>query len=234
MIALLLVDIQNDFLPGGALAVSEGDQVISVANRLMPGYPLVVATKDWHPAHHKSFASQHLGKKIGDVIELEGLTQVLWPDHCIQGTSGAEFAPGLNVGGIDHVVTKGTDPQIDSYSGFFDNARLKKTGLEDYLHSAGVNEVHIVGLATDYCVKFTALDAVELGFKTTVILEGVRGVELQPGDCAAAITTMAKAGIRIQRKENDDHRILFNEGHLRRVLQLRSISVRDRRSRLPD
>ncbi|PQO41193.1 bifunctional nicotinamidase/pyrazinamidase [Blastopirellula marina] len=197
MIALLLIDLQNDFLPGGALAVGEGDQVIPVANRLLPAYPLVVATQDWHPAGHRSFASQHAGKSIGDVIELDGLPQVLWPDHCIQGTWGAQFAPGLDMGGVDHIVQKGTDPQIDSYSGFFDNARRKRTGLEDYLQREGVDEVHIVGLATDYCVKFTALDAVGLGFKTKVILEGVRGVELHEGDCEAAIADMAKAGIEI-------------------------------------
>lgn len=234
MIALLLIDIQNDFLPGGALAVNKGDRVIPVANRLMPGYPLVVATQDWHPAAHRSFASQHPAKQVGDVIELKGLTQVLWPDHCIQGTDGAQFAPGLNQGGIDHVVRKGTDSSIDSYSGFFDNARRKSTGLQDYLRKEGVKEVHIVGLATDYCVKFTALDAVGLGFTTKVIQEGVRGVELNDGDCQAAIDEMTRSGIEIISEENDDHRILFDEAHLRRVLKLRSVRVHDRRSRISD
>lgn len=195
MIALLLIDIQNDFLPGGALAVSDGDQVIPVANRLMEQYELVVATQDWHPPIHQSFASQHPGKNVGEVIELEGRSQVLWPDHCVQGTGGAEFASQLNLDGIQHVVQKGTDPYIDSYSGFFDNARRKSTGLELYLRSRDVDEVHLVGLATDYCVKFTALDAVDLGLKTKVIREGIRGVELSLGDCEQAVESMRKAGI---------------------------------------
>ncbi len=198
MKALLLVDIQNDFLPGGALPVPEGDAVVPVANRLMPNYELVVATQDWHPADHQSFASQHPGKQIGDVIQLAGLPQTLWPDHCIQGTLGAQFAAGLNQAGIHHVVRKGTDRTIDSYSGFFDNARRKATGLEKYLHERNVDEVHIMGLATDYCVKATALDAIDLGFRTVLIREGVRGVELKPGDCQRAIDEMRTAGVIIQ------------------------------------
>jgi nicotinamidase/pyrazinamidase len=198
MIALLLIDIQNDFLPGGALAVSNGDQVVPVANRLMPEYEFVVATQDWHPANHGSFANQHPGRRAGQVVQLDGLDQILWPDHCVQGTHGAEFAPGLNIAGLHHVVQKGTDQNIDSYSGFFDNARRKATGLEQYLRSRGVDEVHIMGLATDYCVKYTALDAVSLGFNTTVLTEGVRGVELNPGDCRRAIEEMREAGIVIR------------------------------------
>src|SRR5689334_19007192 len=130
MKALLLIDIQNDFLPGGALAVPAGDSVVPVANEKMPRYELVVATQDWHPADHQSFASQHAGKHVYDQIQLAGLPQTLWPDHCVQGTAGAEFAPALNRAGIHHVVRKGTDRTIDSYSGFFDNARRKATGLE--------------------------------------------------------------------------------------------------------
>jgi nicotinamidase/pyrazinamidase len=198
MKALLLIDIQNDFLPGGALAVTNGDQVVPVANRLMPDYELVVATQDWHPSNHGSFASQHPGRRVGDVIQLDGLKQILWPDHCVQGTHGAEFAPGLHTAGIHHIVQKGTDGRIDSYSGFFDNARRKATGLGQYLRSRGVDEVHIVGLATDYCVKFTALDAVSLGFKTTALTEGVRGVELNPGDCRRAIEEMRAAGVVVR------------------------------------
>jgi nicotinamidase/pyrazinamidase len=197
MKALVLIDIQNDFLPGGALAVANGDEVVPVANRLMSEYELVVATQDWHPANHGSFVSQHPGRRAGEVIRLDGLDQILWPDHCVEGTRGAEFAPGLNTSGIHHVVQKGTDRNIDSYSGFFDNARRKATGLEHYLRSRGVDEVHIIGLATDYCVKFTALDAVSLGFNTTVLTEGVRGVELNPGDCRRAIEEMRKAGVNI-------------------------------------
>jgi len=197
MKALLLIDIQNDFLPGGALAVTDGDQVVSVANRLMNEYPLVVATQDWHPGDHRSFASQHPGRRVGEVIDLDGRDQVLWPDHCVQESEGAKFAPGLNRDGINHVIQKGTDVPIDSYSGFFDNGHRKSTGLETLLRDQGVSEVQLVGLATDYCVKFTALDAVSLGLKTSVVLEGIRGVELKTGDCALAIDEMRRAGVDV-------------------------------------
>lgn len=197
MKALLLIDIQNDFLPGGALAVTDGDQVIPVANRLTSQFPLVVATQDWHPSDHRSFASQHPGRNVGEVINLDGLEQVLWPDHCVQGSVGAQFAPELNLNAIDYVIQKGTDVFIDSYSGFFDNDHRKSTELDKLLRDQGVTEVQLVGLATDYCVKFTALDAVSLGFKTSVVLEGIRGVELSQGDCAKAIDEMRSAGIEI-------------------------------------
>ncbi len=208
MKALLLVDIQNDFTPvapgtpGGALAVPNGDEVIAVANRLMPAYDLVVATQDWHPEGHKSFASEHEGHNIGEVITWDGLDQVLWPDHCVQGTPGAEFCPGLNTRGINEVVRKGTDLNIDSYSGFFDNGHRKATGLTDLLRSRGVTEVDVMGLATDYCVKFTALDAVNEGFGTRLILEGCRGVELRKGDCDKAIEAMRNAGVEIVATNN--------------------------------
>ncbi len=197
MKALLLIDIQNDFLPGGALAVAEGDVVVPVANSLMEQFPLVVATQDWHPGDHRSFASQHKGHGVGEMIELNGIPQVLWPDHCVQGSLGAEFAAELNQHGVDYVVPKGTDREIDSYSGFFDNDHRTATGLEQFLKEKGVDEVHLVGLATDYCVKFTALDAVSLGFKTIVHREGIRGVELSPGDCDKAIEAMQAAGINV-------------------------------------
>jgi len=197
MNALLLVDIQNDFLPGGALAVPRGDEVVTVANELMPKYDVVVATQDWHPADHLSFASQHSKRRVGEVIRLDDLEQVLWPDHCVQNTTGAEFPPRLNRSRIHHVVKKGTERAIDSYSGFFDNARRKATGLESYLKSKGVDTVHIVGLATDYCVKATALDAIDLGFRTVLLTHGVRGVELQLGDCQRAIDEMQAAGVEI-------------------------------------
>ena len=201
MKALLLIDIQNDFLPGGALAVADGDQVIPVANRLMPHYPLVIATQDWHPADHRSFASQHPGKHVGETIDLEGLDQILWPDHCIQQSEGAMFAAALNLDRVEHVIQKGTDPWIDSYSGFFDNGQRKSTGLADLLKEKGVDEIDLVGLATDYCVKFTALDAAQLGFKTAVIVEAIRGVELSPGDCQRALEAMAAAGVQIKHCE---------------------------------
>jgi nicotinamidase/pyrazinamidase len=195
--ALLLVDIQNDFLPGGALAVPRGDEVVEVANRLMDQVDLVVATQDWHPADHGSFASQHHGCNVGDVIDLHGLAQTLWPDHCVQGTPGAAFAAGLRIDGVDRVFAKGSDPGVDSYSGFYDNGHRKSTGLGEYLKDCGVQEVCIAGLATDYCVKFTALDALHEGFKTKVILDGVRGVGGKPGDVDAALRELRDAGVEL-------------------------------------
>lgn len=195
--ALILVDLQNDFLPGGALAVPEGDRVVPLANKLAPKFDLAVATQDWHPKNHASFASNHPGQKIGDVIDLNGLRQILWPIHCVQGTTGADFAPGLDRARIHHVIQKGTDANIDSYSGFFDNGHRKETGLCAYLKSKGVRDLYILGLATDYCVKSTALDAVQLGFPTFVIEDACRGVDLQPGDVERAIDETRKAGVTI-------------------------------------
>ncbi|QDT44486.1 nicotinamidase/pyrazinamidase [Gimesia alba] len=195
MKALILVDLQYDFLPGGALAVSEGDQIISVANEWMPRFELVVATQDWHPENHQSFASQHDNKQIGDVIELRGLEQVLWPDHCVQGTSGAELHADLHADRITRVFHKGTDTYIDSYSGFFNNCHQHSTGLAEYLKERAVDEVVIMGLATDYCVKYTALDAIKLGLKTSLIREGCRGVNLKPDDVQRACEEMQAAGV---------------------------------------
>lgn len=197
MKALILVDIQNDFVQGGALAVPDGLAVVEPANKLQPHYDLVVATQDWHPAAHGSFAANHAGKNPGEVIELHGLQQILWPTHCVENTKGAEFVPGLRQDGWAAVFKKGTDPKIDSYSGFFDNGKRKATGLGDYLKQKGVTEVHVLGLATDYCVKFTALDAVELGFKTALIEDASRGVNLQPGDVDRAVAEMRQAGVTI-------------------------------------
>jgi nicotinamidase/pyrazinamidase len=200
MRALILVDIQNDFLPGGALAVPHGDEVIAVANRVAPRFDLVVATQDWHPRDHGSFAANHPAKKVGDVIDLHGLPQVLWPVHCVQGTAGAEFAPALDVSRVRRVFQKGTDSTIDSYSGFFDNGHRRSTGLADYLREQDVTEVFVMGLATDYCVKFTALDAVQrAGLKTTLIDDGCRGVNLRPGDSEAAVAEMRAAGVHVIR-----------------------------------
>ncbi len=194
MHALLLIDIQNDFLPGGALAVPEGDRVIEIANVAIESAEYVVATQDWHPPDHGSFASQHEGIEIGDVFELNGLRQVAWPDHCVQGSPGAEFAASLRIAGIDHVTRKGTDPLIDSYSGFFDNGHRQSTGLHDHLMSTGVDELTVMGLATDYCVKFTVFDAIQLGYSTRVVLAGCRGVNLHDGDVDAAIEEMRAGG----------------------------------------
>ncbi|MHC5003715.1 MAG: bifunctional nicotinamidase/pyrazinamidase [Planctomycetota bacterium] len=192
--ALIVVDIQNDFLPQGALAVPDGDAVIPVANRLLAARDLVVATKDWHPPDHESFASQHPGHAVGDVIDLHGLDQILWPDHCVQGTPGAEFAPGLETSRFAAVFHKGTDRTIDSYSCFYDNAHRRSTGLGEWLRGRGVKAVEIVGLATDYCVKFSVLDARRLGLETTVVRAGVRAVNLAPGDDERAFAAMREAG----------------------------------------
>jgi len=219
MRALILVDIQNDFLPGGGLAVPHGDEVVPVANSLLAQYDLVVATQDWHPADHLSFASQHAGKDAGDVIDLDGVPQVLWPDHCVQGSPGAGFASALNVEEIDRVVRKGTGRRIDSYSGFFDSNRRQETGLTRFLRDRQVTGVDIVGLATDYCVKATALDACEQGFKTRVFLDGVRGVNLQPGDVDLALEEMKSQGVELVkdlpgRNADDSVKPLWTGRHL--------------------
>ncbi len=195
--ALILVDIQNDFLPGGALAVPHGDQVVPVANRVARQFDLIVATRDWHPANHGSFASNHPGARIGDTVQLGGLDQIPWPVHCVENTPGAELSAQLDTGRISKIFTKGTDPEIDSYSGFFDNGHRQATGLSDFLRQQNTNEVYVMGLATDYCVKFTALDALQLGFETFLIEDGCRGVNLQPGDVSHAIEEMRAAGVTI-------------------------------------
>jgi len=197
MKALILVDLQNDFCPGGALQVKEGDKIIPLINDLQKQFDLVVATQDWHPHDHMSFASNHPGKRAGESVDLEGLQQVLWPDHCVQGSKGAEFVPTFNREKIERVFQKGTDKWIDSYSAFFDNAHRKATGLGDFLKSKGVDEVYLAGLATDYCVKFSALDSAQLGFKTSVIEDACRGVELKAGDVKQAVQEMKKAGVKV-------------------------------------
>lgn len=195
--ALILVDLQNDFLPGGALGVPGGDEVIPIANRLMDDFEIIVATQDWHPPDHGSFAANHPGRQVFGNIDLHGLTQTLWPVHCVQGTPGAEFAPGLDAGRITRVFRKGTRPEVDSYSGLFDNGRRHSTGLAEWLREQGVTRVTVCGIATDYCVKFTALDAVAEGFDVTLHLPACRGVDLQPGDIAAAVEAMREKGVRI-------------------------------------
>jgi nicotinamidase/pyrazinamidase len=197
MNALILVDIQNDFIPGGALPVPEGDQIVPLVNQLQPCFDLIVATQDWHPSDHGSFAANHPGRKPGELIDLNGLPQILWPVHCVQGTPGADFAPGLQRNQWDRVFVKGTDPEIDSYSGFFDNGQRQSTGLGDYLRQKGAQDVYVAGLATDYCVKFTVLDALKLGFKTHLIEDACRGVNLQSEDVRDAIKAMKAAGAEI-------------------------------------
>jgi nicotinamidase/pyrazinamidase len=197
MDALIVVDVQRDFCAGGALAVPDGDAVVPVVNAMMGSFDLVVATQDWHPPDHGSFASQH-GRTPGELAELHGLPQVMWPDHCVQGTPGASWHPDLDDGPIEAVFRKGTRVEVDSYSGFFDNGRRHDTGLAAYLRGRGVTHVHVVGLATDYCVRFTAEDALSEGFAVTLHTAACRGVELQPGDVAAALAHLRQAGVVVR------------------------------------
>jgi len=192
--ALIIVDLQNDFLPGGALPVPDGDEVITLANKLQERFELILATQDWHPPDHGSFAANHPGKKPGDRIILDGIEQILWPVHCVQNTYGAEFAPSFDTSRIAHVFHKGTERNIDSYSTFFDNAHRRHTGLADYLEKQCIKEIYLMGLALDYCVKYSAIDARQLGLNTRVILDGCRGIELKPGDIERAIDEMRRAG----------------------------------------
>lgn len=196
--ALILVDLQNDFCTGGALAVPDGEVVVPLANRLMAHADLVVATQDWHPADHGSFAVNHPGAAPFALGELAGLPQVLWPAHCVQWTGGALFHRDLDTRRIARVFPKGTDPTIDSYSGFFDNGRRKATGLGDWLRAQRVDAVLVCGLATDYCVKATALDAIGLGLRTAWVEDACRGVGLAPGDIPAAVAAMRTAGVVVK------------------------------------
>lgn len=196
--ALIIVDIQNDFCPGGALAVPQGDQVVPVINRLMQSgsFDVIVATQDWHPANHLSFASQH-GKTPGELIELNGRPQVMWPDHCVENSSGAELVSNLESSRITQIFQKGQKREVDSYSGFFDNDHQTETGLGEYLKNQQVSEVFVCGLATDYCVKYSALDALALGFKTSLIEDASRGVNLNDGDVEKAVEEMKANGVLV-------------------------------------
>ncbi len=195
--ALLLIDLQNDFMPFGGLAVAEADAVIPVANTLIPQFKKVVATQDWHPADHGSFAANHPWRKPGQVIELNGLPQVLWPMHCVQGSFGAEFAPTLDTANFTKVFPKGTDAGIDSYSGFYDNGHRKSTGLAEWLHKAEIDTLYVMGVATDFCVKFSVLDALAEGFAVSLITDGCRGVNLEAGDSERALAEMKGAGAKL-------------------------------------
>lgn len=197
MRALILVDLQYDFCPGGALAVQRGDETIAIANRLMPHFSTIVCTQDWHPADHRSFAVNNPGTKPGDVIDLDGVPQMMWPAHCVQDTHGVEIHDGLDRSRINDVIRKGTDAAIDSYSGFFDNGHQKATGLAAWLQERWVKQVYIMGLATDYCVKFTAIDAAKLGFEVRLIEDGCRAVEMTAGDGERAVGEMRDAGVTV-------------------------------------
>lgn len=195
--ALIMVDIQNDFCKGGNLAVPDGDAVVALANQLQPYFEIVIASKDWHPKNHVSFASNHPGKKIADTVLVHDFQQILWPDHCVQHSPGSEFHPALKTTLIKRIFYKGTDPFIDSYSTFFDNEHKRSTGLGDYLHQAGIKDVYIMGLATDYCVKYSVLDAAKLGFNVYMLEDACRGVELRKGNTANALKEMQAIGAKI-------------------------------------
>ncbi len=197
MKALILVDLQYDFLPGGALAVPGGDEIIPIINKLQDKFDCIVATQDWHPADHGSFASNHSGRKIWESIPLNGVNQILWPDHCVQGSKGAEFHGDLKRDKWKAVFQKGTDPQVDSYSGFFDNNRQGDTGLADFLKTEGIQEIYVVGLAADYCVKFTVLEGLKEGFKTFLFADATKAVNMQEGDFEKAVAEMENQGAKI-------------------------------------
>ncbi|MEE4242718.1 MAG: bifunctional nicotinamidase/pyrazinamidase [Desulfopila sp.] len=195
MKALLLVDIQYDFLPRGPLEVPEGDAVIPVANRLQDFFELVVATQDWHPPDHSSFASNHPGKNPLDKVEIDGMSQILWPDHCVQGSPGAAFSQELKMNQVEAIFRKGMDPTIDSYSGFFDNGHKKSTGLGDYLRGRNVETVYVVGLAGDFCARYTLADALMLGFKAVLIEDGTRAID--PIAYTKAMKQLKEKGLKI-------------------------------------
>ncbi len=187
---LLIVDVQNDFCPGGSLAVEYGDTIIPRINSLMHRFPLVVATKDWHPAGHVSFADSHPGSKPGDTVTHDGVEQQLWPSHCVQGTAGADFHADLDRKPLNLVLHKGTSVNLDSYSAFFENDHKTPTGLEGYLKTLGVSKVYIAGLAEDVCVRFSAEDAVACGFESFVIADCTRGVDIPKGSVQTARRSM--------------------------------------------
>ncbi|WP_375173770.1 bifunctional nicotinamidase/pyrazinamidase [Pseudooceanicola sp.] len=194
--ALIVIDVQNDFCPGGALAVAEGDTIVPGINELMSEFDTVILTQDWHPAGHSSFASSHDGKDPMQMIDMPYGPQVLWPDHCIQGSHGALFHPDLTTDRADLIIRKGFNPAIDSYSAFFENDHSTPTGLEGYLRTRGIENLTMVGLATDFCVNFSAVDAAQLGFIVTVLTDLCRGIDLD-GSLLAALDGMRDAGVTI-------------------------------------
>lgn len=196
MQALIVIDVQNDFCPGGALAVAGGDEIVQPINALMAEFQAVVLTQDWHPAGHSSFASHHEGKAPFETVEMPYGTQVLWPDHCVQGSPGAGFHMALEVDRADMIVRKGFRPGIDSYSAFFENDHQTPTGLEGYLRTRGIESLVMVGLATDFCVGFSAIDAARLGFGVTVRRELTRAIDLD-GSLDASLAAMQEAGVTL-------------------------------------
>jgi len=195
--ALLVIDVQNDFCPGGSLAVDDGDAVVAVINALMPRFSRVVATQDWHPPNHVSFASRHPGRAVLDVVDAAGVPQVLWPDHCVQGTRGAELHPRLDARGIGLLLRKGMRPELDSYSAFLENDHRTDTGLRAWLSGVKVREVVVCGLATDYCVRSSALDARRLGFDVSLVQDACRGVDFPTGSVQKALAELKAAGVKL-------------------------------------
>jgi len=192
--ALLLVDVQNDFCPGGSLAVPEGDQIVPVVNRMMPGFAAVIATQDWHPRDHISFASSHPGHQPLDTITLPSGEQTLWPDHCVAGSVGADFHPHLETRSLSLILRKGTRRELDSYSAFLENDRTTATGLEHYLRGLGLMHLFVAGLATDVCVYYTVLDALRMGFAVYLVEDAARGIDLPTGSLRTRLKEMEAAG----------------------------------------
>ena len=197
MSALIVVDVQNDFCPGGALAVPDGNVVVSRINQLMRNFETVVLTQDWHPNGHKSFASSYKQKKIFDTVNTDYGDQILWPDHCIQGSGGANFHPELDTHQAKLIIRKGCNPNVDSYSAFFENDKITSTGLHGYLQNCGILDLTIVGLATDFCVAYSAIDAAELGYSVAVRLDVSRAIDTDDS-LSAAIDKMSKAGVNLE------------------------------------
>tara|TARA_B100002049_G_scaffold224363_1_gene195608 strand:- start:204 stop:794 length:591 start_codon:yes stop_codon:yes gene_type:complete len=193
MKVLVIIDVQNDFLINGSLEVPDGNDVIEPINEIIKNYALVVATKDWHPLDHVSFVSNHQGKKIGDVVKVNNLDQILWPVHCVQESRGSDFPTTLNIKAINKIIYKGTNSQIDSYSGFHDNGKIRSTGLSDYLKAKNITSIDYVGLVTEYCVKFTVFDSIKEGFRSRVILKGIKGINLEESN--KALKEMRSKGI---------------------------------------
>tara|TARA_B100000674_G_C37917344_1_gene951599 strand:+ start:1056 stop:1658 length:603 start_codon:yes stop_codon:yes gene_type:complete len=194
--AFLVIDVQNDFCPNGALAVAGGDKIIKPINATMDNFDVVVLTQDWHPAGHKSFASSYENKRAFDTVQLFYGDQVLWPDHCVQGSIGASFHPDLNYTKADVIIRKGLNPLVDSYSAFFENDKVTPTGLHGYLKDREVTDLTLVGLATDFCVAFSALDAAKLGYAVTVRLDMARAIN-NDGSLNSALENMSKAGVNL-------------------------------------
>ena len=207
MEALILVDIQMDFLPNGNLEVPNGDKIIPIANQLMDCFDEIIATKDWHPANHSSFAANHPWRKPFQIMNLNGYEQTLWPMHCVQNTFGAEFPKSLNQEKIDKIIYKGTNPDIDSYSAFYDNLHLKQTDLDSYLKSKNIKNLFIIGLALDYCVKYTALDAIGLGYQVTIVEDGCMALDNKKESMDKLRDELKNQGIKFMKSKEFEFRL---------------------------